>query len=317
MKSRGPLLLLTAAMIAGLGACGAGSGSAQAPEAGPTAGSRVLVAPTAGSRASVAPAGGSRVFVLVMENREYDQVIGSAAAPYLNHLASRRALATRYFAITHPSLPNYLAILGGSTFGISNDCTDCEARGASLATQLSGAGIGWRAYMEGMPSPCFGDPYSGGYAKKHNPFAYFPEITSDPGLCKRIVPGRRLAADLGRETIAPFSWITPDLCNDAHDCSISVGDAYLRRLVPRLLRHLGPHGLLAITFDEGTSSAGCCGNAYGGKVATILAGPDVRRNARLGKAYTHYSLLRTIEDHFGLGHLRAAASARPMRAAFR
>ncbi len=263
-----------------------------------------------------AAANRSHVFVIVLENREYGEVIGNPEAPYLNRLAQRRAIATRYYAVSHPSLPNYLAMIGGSTFGIHDDCTSCRASGASLATQLSDAGIGWRAYMEAMPSRCFPGAEYGRYVKRHNPFAYFPAITSNPSLCNRVVPGRNLGRDLGRGRLAAFSWITPDLCNDGHDCSIAVSDRYLAKLVPRLLHHLGQHGFLVLTFDEGTTSAGCCGGAHGGRVATVIAGPDVRRRARLAGNYTHFSLLRTLEDNFGLPHLRAAAGARPLRAAF-
>lgn len=125
------------------------------------------------------------------------------AAPFLNQLAARGALATNYHAVTHPSLPNYLALLGGSTFGIGDDCTECEATGDNLALQLSRAGTSWRAYMGGLPSPCFPGATSGDYAKRHNPFMYFPSIAEDPGRCARVVPQTRLDADLRRGPLRP------------------------------------------------------------------------------------------------------------------
>ena len=140
-------------------ACGGGDTSA------PTA--RGPAGAAAGDRAS-------RVFVIVLENREYGQVIGASEAPYLNRLARRGTLATHYFAISHPSLPNYLAIIGGSTFGIHTDCTSCSASGLSLPQQLGKADVDWRAYMQGMPRSCYLGGHSGDYAKKHNPFYYFP-----------------------------------------------------------------------------------------------------------------------------------------------
>jgi hypothetical protein len=308
LNSHGLIVLGIAVLAAGL-ACG-GTDSQSQP---------LLNAPRSNPQRPADPGAataGSHVFVIVLENREYGEVIGNPAAPYLNRLARRRLVATHYYAVSHPSLPNYLAMIGGSTFGIRSDCTACHATGANLATQLSSAGIGWRAYMEAMPSRCFGGAYFANYAKKHNPFSYFPAITSNPSLCDRVVPGRELGRDLGRGSLAAFTWITPDLCNDGHDCSIGVSDRHLARLVPALLRHLGTDGFLLVTFDEGSTSAGCCGGAHGGRVATVIAGPDVRRRARLAKDYTHFSLLRTLEDHFGVAHLRKAADARPLREAF-
>jgi phosphatidylinositol-3-phosphatase len=110
--------------------------------------------------ASTPPSPSPRVAIVVLENREFDEVIGNPEAPYLNHLAARGALAVNYFGVSHPSLPNYLALLGGSTFGITQNCTDCVVAGPNLATQLSRAGMSWRAYMGGLPYPCFaGDSY--------------------------------------------------------------------------------------------------------------------------------------------------------------
>ncbi|MDQ2939391.1 MAG: alkaline phosphatase family protein [Actinomycetota bacterium] len=259
---------------------------------------------------------GSHVFVIVLENHEFGQVIGNGQAPYINRLAQRGTLAMRYFAISHPSLPNYLAIVGGSTFGIHSDCTDCSARGPNLALQLDGAGISWRAYMQAMPSICYPGAEAGRYAKKHNPFVYFPSIRDDPQRCANVVPGSRLGGDLASGNLATFSWITPDLCQDGHDCGIATSDRYLKGLVPRLLATLGPSGFLVLTFDEGVTDRGCCGVARGGRVATILIGPGVRGGLRVGKAYDHYSLMRTLEDVFSLPRIRKAAGARSLRAAF-
>jgi phosphatidylinositol-3-phosphatase len=292
----GALVALLALAIA---ACGGASKNGDRP------------APSAGQSTD-----GSHVFIIVLENREFDQVIGNRGVPYLNRLAGHGALAVRYFAITHPSLPNYLAIVGGSTFGIQSDCTACSAQGSSLALQLEEAGISWRAYMEGMPSVCFSGAYAGGYAKKHNPFAYFPSIRGDPDLCANLVPGAVLSDDLAGGNLASFSWITPNLCHDAHDCGIGAADRYLSGLAPQLLARLGPQGFLIITFDEGVTDRGCCQLAHGGRIATILAGPGVRQGAQLRKPYDHYSLLRTLEDAFALPHLRNAAGANPIREAF-
>jgi hypothetical protein len=269
---------------------------------------------TAGAGAGDRPAATrSHVFLIVLENHEYDQVVGNPEAPYLNRLARRGTLATNYYAVAHPSLPNYLVLLGGSTFGITSNCTECSARGSSLALQLSRAGISWRAYMGGMPRPCFRGVEAGSYVKRHNPFLYFPSIASDRRRCRQVVPASRLDADLRRRSLPAFGWLTPDLCNDGHDCGIAATDAYLAHLVPRIMRQLGPRGALIVTFDEGTSDAGCCGSFAdhgGGRVMTVIARPGRQQGSRISAAFDHYSLLAGIERHFGLPRLRAARQAR-------
>ncbi len=264
--------------------------------------------------ASSGPADRSHVVVIVLENHEYGEVIGNPDAPFLNRLAKGGALATRYYAIAHPSLPNYLALLGGATFGIDENCTDCHARGASLPQQLSRAGISWRAYMEDLPHRCFKGDAGGDYVKRHNPFMYFPWIAESPRRCANVVGYPRLEADLRRHSLPAFAWIGPGLCHSAHDCGIGVADGRLAKLVPRITRQLGPDGFLAVTFDEGTSDAGYGGLATGGRVATILSGPSIRPGLRLHGPYDHYSLLATIEDAFALPRLRHTRSSRILKA---
>jgi hypothetical protein len=257
--------------------------------------------------AAAAPAKPSHTVVIVLENRELNEVIGSPEAPFVTYLAQRGALAVNYYAVAHPSLPNYLAILGGSTYGITENCTDCFVAGPNLATQLSRAGISWKAYMGGMPHACYTGDDVGRYAKRHNPFVYFPSITAVPKRCARIVPETELLTDLERRRLPAFVWITPDLCADAHDCRFDAADHYLSRLVPRLMRQLGPDGLLVLTFDEGTSDF-----AGGGWIATILAGPDVPHGIEIRRVATHYSLLASLEDRFGLPRLGNAIYAQPL-----
>jgi len=242
-----------------------------------------------------------------MENKEFDRVIGSSDAPYLNELARTSTLLTDDHAVTHPSLPNYLALLGGSNFGISSNCTTCTVHAPNLADQLDAAGVSWKAYMEDLPSPCFTGAAAGRYARKHDPFVYFDDIRDDPGRCRKVVPFSELASDLAANRLSAFSWITPNLCDDTHDCPVSDGDGWLREWVPRLLVAVGPNGIVVVTYDEGSTNEGCCGHAAGGRVATVIAGPGARRRLTLRSAYDHYSLLRLIEDNWGLGHLGGAA----------
>jgi hypothetical protein len=293
-----PAVLLVAALaIAGCG--GARSSSTPVP-----------VQTTASPPAH--PSGGDRpahIAVILMENEEYGDIIGQRSTPYINSLARRNALATSMYAVSHPSLPNYLALTGGSTFGISRDCTGCTVAATSLVDQLEHARISWKAYMENYPGRCFTGPEAGEYAKKHDPFIYYEHVFRNPAWCAHIVPLSGLAADERGATLPAFIWITPNLCNDMHDCSPATGDKFLSTLVPRLLRALGPHGLLFVTWDEGTSGAGCCKLASGGHIATIVAGGDAKPGARMKTPADHYSVLQAIEDLLRLPRLRAAACA--------
>jgi phosphatidylinositol-3-phosphatase len=238
----------------------------------------------------------ARVVLLVMENKERGQVLGSPDAPYMTALARRYGSATRSFAITHPSLPNYLALVSGSTHGITSDCTGCRASGPNLGTQLDAAKLGWKAYEEGLPRSCFTGASAGRYARKHDPFAYFGPSTQRD--CRHRVSFSALNADLAAGRLPPFSLVVPDLCHDMHDCSVATGDRFLKGLVPRLLRGLGPRGYLVLTFDEGTTEQ---------LIPTIVAGPGARPHATQTARVDHYGVLATIEDTFGLGHLGAAA----------
>ena len=244
-----------------------------------------------------------------MENSEYGDIVRSPDAPYLNSLAHTYSIARAMYAIRHPSLPNYLALTGGSTFGTDSDCTDCSVHGVGLADQLERAGLSWKAYMEDLPRPCYRGAESGGYAKKHDPFIYYTAISRNPTLCRQIVPLTQLAPDEGSAALPRFVWITPNLCHDMHDCDVRTGDRFLARLVPPLLRALGPRGLLFITWDEGSSDDGCCRLAGGGHIAAIAAGALAGSGGRLATPVDHYSVLQTIEDLFGLHRLRGAACA--------
>ncbi len=311
------LVAIALVLAAVLGACGGSSGAshgaaattarlastARAASTGPP------VAPGPSRPAAVSGGVPAHVAVIVMENKEYGDVIGSASAPFINGLARRSALARGMYAVTHPSLPNYLALTGGSTFGINSDCTACSVGATSIVDQLEGSHISWRAYMEGLPQPCFTGASAGEYAKKHDPFVYYTRIVDNPAWCAHVVPLTRLSADERAGALPRFIWITPNLCHDMHDCSVAVGDRFLSSLVPPLLRSLGHGGLLFITWDEGASDAGCCRLASGGHVATIVAGPGAKRGARLITPTDHYSLLATIEDLLGLGRLSGAACA--------
>ncbi|MHB8512217.1 MAG: alkaline phosphatase family protein [Actinomycetota bacterium] len=239
-----------------------------------------------------------RILEIVLENHGYDQIIGSSDAPYLNSLASRYGLATNYHAITHPSLPNYLALIGGDTFGITDDCTSCSVSGASLADQLDHAGVTWKAFMEGLPSNCFTGSDNGDYAKKHDPFVYFKPWVDGSSCAQRVVP----LSDLDPTNLPSFSFIIPNLCHDMHDCSVSDGDHWLKGFLPSIIGSLQPSDVIVITFDEDDGS-------QSNRVATIVISPQITSGRQSSKQLSHYSLLRSIEDTFALSPLRGAASA--------
>lgn len=304
---------VVAMLMTALTGCGGGATPSQSAERQSSA---PAPTPTTASTAPELSGPVSHIAVIVLENKEYDQVIGRPGAPYLNALARRSAVAANYYAITHPSLPNYLALTGGSTFGFSgSDCGTCSVSHRNLIDQLEAAGISWKVYAEGMPSACSTDVTAGNYVRRHNPFLYYRDVATDPRRCQFIVPATALARDLADHALPRFVWLVPDLCDDMHSCDTYTGDRYLRAIVPRLLGALGPSGVLFITFDEGATDLGCCeGVARGGRIATIVAGPGARAGVRSMTPYDHYSLLRTIEDLLGLPRLGGAAlsSTRPM-----
>jgi acid phosphatase len=262
--------------------------------------------PINGAAASIDPAAPvpafKHIFVIVLENKEYEQVIGSPQSPYINSLARRYGLATHFYGARHPSLPNYLAMIGGDTFGIDSNCTNCTVDQPNLVDQLEAGRKSWKAYMESMPSPCFVGDSGKLYRQKHNPFIYFDSIRNNPARCNKIVPFTQFTSDLATNTLPNFVWITPDMCNAAHDCPIDTADTWLKTTVPAILASPAwkNGGALFITFDEGESDAGCCGNAAGGRIATLVISPLGRPGFKSEVPYTHYSLLRTIETAWGL-----------------
>jgi phosphatidylinositol-3-phosphatase len=226
--------------------------------------------------------------VIVFENHERTDILGSGAAPTFDQLASTYAQATADYAVAHPSLPNYLALVSGSTHGVTNDCTDCPQHGQTIGSQLSAKHLAWAAYAEGYPS-------SSRFAKKHVPFLYFPGSASHVLPLQRFNP-RRLPA---------YALVIPDLCNDMHDCSIATGDHWLHNFIVPLLTVKDT--AIFIVFDEGTSNTG-----GGGNVALIVAGTAVQRHSVFKAATSHYGLLRTIESGLGLRLLGHARTATPL-----
>jgi len=270
-----------------------------------------LVAPPAGSVLPV-PARG-HVWVIVFENKDDNQIIGSSDAPFFNELMAQGAVTEAYQGVAHPSEPNYLAMVSGSTQGIlDNGVHTVDA--PTLFDQIESAGLDWRVNAENVPSGCYqeaaasgGPDGSGTYARKHEPAISFQSIASDTGRCARIV-------DLSsfRPDAAAFQMVIPNLCHDMHDCSIRQGDDWLRSFLPRITDSaaFAADGLLVITFDEGYHGD------VDNDVATVVLGPGVRPGLVTDVPHTHYSLLRTIQDSLGLPCLAASCDANTLGEVF-
>jgi phosphatidylinositol-3-phosphatase len=255
----------------------------------------------------------THVIVMIFENREYSSVIGSSTWPKLNALAKQYALLTKYDAVAHPSLPNYIADTSGGTQGITSDCNTCYVNVTNLADSIEASGRTWKGYMESMPSPCFlGN--SGTYAQKHNPFVYYDDIRTNSARCTSMdVPLTQFDTDLANNHLPDYAWITPNLCNDGHDCSNSVADSFLGSEVSKILASASfdQNSLLVITFDEGSTKASCCGlpSSAGGHIVTLLISKLVKAGYQDATPYSSYSLLKTVEKAWSLPYLGHAADA--------
>jgi phosphatidylinositol-3-phosphatase len=250
------------------------------------------------------PRSWEHVVWVVMENHGNDAVLGSTDAPYLRSLARRCGVATGYSAITHPSLPNYVALTTGGTQGIRNDGppADNTRDVPSIFSQLTGD---WRTYAESMPRPCARTD-SGGYAVRHNPPTYFKRVGS---TCAR----NDLPLPNYPSLDAAFTFIAPNLCHDMHDCSVATGDRWLSTFLPKLVRsEQYREGATAIfvTWDEDE------GGDSENQVPLFAVAPSVRPGTAVSDSFDHYSLLRTTEDMLGVPPLGSAADASSMRRAF-
>lgn len=269
------------------------SATASAPAAGPC------------GTALTPPATYDHVVWVVMENHSYSQIIGSSSAPYVNQLAGECGSATNFTAESHPSLPNYIAMTSGSTQGITDDNgpSSHPLNVASIFSQL-GSG-GWRSLEESMPSNC-DQSDSGEYAVRHNPAAYYTNISAD---CAVYDVPLGSTPDLS----AKFTFVTPNLCDDMHDCSVATGDSWLSTFLPKVFasaQYQAGRTAVFLTWDEDDS-------ASGNHIATLAIAPSVAPGTTSGTAFTHYSMLRTTEELLGLGtFIGNAATATSMRSAF-
>ena len=281
-------------------------GSTSSPTSSPA--SSPTSAPT--SSPTVSAGSVTKLLVFVEENHSLSEM--QAGMPYTFSLAQRYGYATNYTAIRHPSLPNYIAIAGGQTYGITDDNAPSShpLSGSSVFGQAIAAGKTAKLYADGMTSNCMAYN-TGRYVVKHNPWPYFtPQSERQP--CSTFdVPETQLAGDITAGTLPNVGMVIPDLCNDAHDCALSVADDWFKVRMEKIFA--GPdwksgHLAVVLTADEDDSS-------QGNKVLTVVIHPSQNGNV-VTSALTHYSLTRLYEDVAGAPYLFNAATAPSLSGVF-
>jgi phospholipase C len=302
-------MCLAGALALSVVACAGGSAIASTTAAASTVPPPRQSGPCGGS--ATAPAVYDHVIWIWMENKTSTDVIGNSQATYETSLAKLCATATHYSSVGSPSLPNYLGATSGSTHGVSDDASPAVHRITTdnLFRQVRGQGGTARSYQESMKGNCnLGN--SGRYAVKHNPAAYYVG-GSDRSACRADdVPlgglqSGALRRDLDADTLPSFAFVTPNLCNDTHDCSVRTGDRWLQQWLPVLLTsssYAAGRTAIFVVWDESTP------------MPFIAIAPMVPSRTVVGAKVDHYALLRTTEEMLGIPtHLGAAARARSMR----
>lgn len=236
------------------------------------------------------------VVIVVMENESRAKIIGNSSAPYINSLAGQGANFTNYHAITHPSQPNYIAMFSGATQGVTDDsCPLSLGSTGNLASQLIASGRTFKGYADSMPSNGYTGCSSGNYRRKHNPWVNFSNVPSSSNLTFSSFP-----SDYTK--LPTVSMVVPDMCHDMHDCSIATGDTWLKNNIDKYAQWAKSHNsLLVLTWDEDDGSSS-------NQIATLFVGANVKVGTN-ATSYNHYSLLRTLEDMYGLAALKNAESA--------
>jgi hypothetical protein len=250
------------------------------------------------------------VVIVVEENTNYATVVGTGAMPYLDLLIGRYGLATRYYANTHPSIGNYFMLTVGKIVTNSNSYAD-TVRDDNIVRRLVAAGKTWKSYAEGLPSVGYTGDGPARYTRRHNPLSYLSDVVDDTVQRKRLVPFTQFAADRAGGALPDYSFIVPNLCNDAHDCSPDVADAWLRSNIKPLIDdpRFQQDGLLIIVFDESAND-----DRYGGgRVVWVVVSAKAKPGYRSTTLYQHQSTLRLTAQALGLAAFPGgAATARQM-----
>lgn len=248
--------------------------------------------------ASNLPPAPAHVVVVVEENKDFEAIVGNTrSAPYLNDLIARGALFTHSYGVAHPSQPNYLALFAGVTDTNGDRCPPhgIDPNAPNLATELRDAGRSFAGYSEDLPAPGSRACWAGTYARKHVPWADFTNVPVSENLPFSSLPS-------SYDRLPAVAFIIPNVLDDMHSASIARGDSWLRTHVGPLIDWAYSHDtLVIITCDESDE-------IVGNRIPTIFVGPMVR-HGRYAQPITHYSVLRTIEDFYGLPRAGASAHA--------
>lgn len=246
-----------------------------------------------------------KVILIVLENENAENALSK---PFLKSLTEKGTYLSNYRAIRHPSQPNYLALVSGSTHHIKDD-SNVTVVGQHIGDLLDAKGMSWKNYAEGYPGGCNLSKSIGKYARKHVPFLSFNNIQVNNARCaQHIVPAEEFDKDVASGNLPDFSFYTPDENNDGHDTGVAYADQWLKKRFgalledPKFMQDL----LFVVTFDEGTYFSS-------NRVYTVLLGSEIKAGVKLTDAYNHYSLLRTIEDGLNIGSLEMGdRDARPI-----
>ncbi|KAK3935752.1 phosphoesterase family-domain-containing protein [Diplogelasinospora grovesii] len=255
---------------------------------------------------NVAGATFDRYVQIYLENTDYSMAIGD---PNLSYLASQGILLTNYFAITHPSQPNYVAAAGASTHGITSDSfSRITASVTTIVDLLEAKGVSWSIYQEDMPYSGFEGNWinqktgANDYVRKHNPLMSYDSITSNTNRLAKCKNFTMFNTDLNNNQLPQWMFITPNMTNDGHDTSVTTAGKWARNWLTPLLSNTNFNGgrtLVILTFDEGTTTG--TNQVYAALLGSAV--PAAKVGTTDGTMYNHYSLTKTVEDNWGLGNL--------------
>jgi hypothetical protein len=320
--------LALAFLLSIFAACGGGTGSTSGGNSsgmntgGSTGGN------TGGSTGSTGNTGVSvqHIVVVMLENQDYSDVVGSSFMPFLNTLAQQNALATQFYANTHPSIGNYMMVTAGTNPTGDQDSWAGTWPGDNIARQLTAAGKTWKVYAESLPSV----GYTGGdtadqYIRHHNPFVYFDDVLNSTTQLANVVPFTQFSTDVAGNALPNYSFVVPNNSHNGHDCPtggstcplsdhLLAADTWLSNNISTLLHNITvmANTVVVVTFDE----ANLDNTNGGGRVATVFAGPLVKSGFQSTTIYQFPSLLRFSLESLSVTSFPNQASSAPSMSEF-
>lgn len=317
MKLRTLVLWIFVAALAG---CGGSTGSSS-NNGGSNTGGNGGTGSTGNTKPSV-----QHVVIVVLENQDYTDVVGSTFMPFFNNLAMQNSLATQVYANTHPSLGNYMVMTAGTNPTGDQDNWQGTWPGDNIVRQLTAAGKTWKVYAESLPSV----GYTGGdtpdqYIRHHNPFVYFDDVFNSQTQLNNVVPFTQFAADVAANGLPNYSFVVPNNSHNGHDCPsgastcpvsdhLTAADTWLSGNLPTLLQNTTAmaNTVVVVTFDEANTD----NTNGGGRVATVFAGPLVKSGYQSTTQYQFQSLLRFSLESLGVNSFPNQAASAPAMTEF-